>query len=205
MLLFNGFNYSGASSLNLFYQAPPLYIMDNHKMALWCWYKHLQQPNLSLFHIDKHNDTLTTDEKAGFEAIWEEYHNKSIQLNPLLPITYPFYRWDNYLSIALNSYQFREVVFWTDGYGDKPKIPVTNNSDFTGKWIVNVDLDYFFRKGRMEKVIKTLEHIDVECLTIAISPECCGGWKKGLTRLENFLTLLGKTVEWKELEKGIYG
>ena len=57
------------------------------------------------------------------------------------------------------------------------------------KWIVNLDLDYFFI-GDPSMRILTDEYIrsvaglikrqinEIKVVTVALSPECCGGWEK---------------------------
>jgi len=65
-------------------------------------------------------------------------------------------------------------------------------------WIVNLDLDYFF-SARPEKLsLFSDEYVEsiaqslclglesgmIRVMTIALSPECCGGWEKAETLLE---------------------
>lgn len=77
--------------------------------------------------------------------------------------------------------------------------------EFTGNfnWIVNIDLDYFFQKiddtditikfisdDAIEFFINRLkEYLNdrIEVLTIALSPECCGGWDNSL-KLMTFIS-----------------
>ena len=56
------------------------------------------------------------------------------------------------------------------------------------KWIVNLDIDYFFKKPICifsdKYIIEVAKQIldlkdRIAVLTIAISPECCGGWENG--------------------------
>lgn len=61
------------------------------------------------------------------------------------------------------------------------------------KLIVNIDLDYFFTNDSEEyfqliddefitkffiKVKSGITNKKITCLTICLSPECCGGWKE---------------------------
>lgn len=69
------------------------------------------------------------------------------------------------------------------------------------KWIFNLDLDYFFNSEGMQiysdeyirafacNLFEALENIAV--LTIAMSPECCGDWKKSLHVLRIFSDIFG--------------
>lgn len=64
------------------------------------------------------------------------------------------------------------------------------------KWIFNLDLDYFFDdKGLKifsdEYIMTFAEDLkkamgNIEILTIAMSPECCGSWEKSLSVLALF-------------------
>ncbi len=79
--------------------------------------------------------------------------------------------------------------------------------DLGGPWIVNLDLDFFFAEGsgggifRMysdDYIIKVAEALKeanaaghIKCLTIAISPEMCGGWDSGLRALDVFSSAFG--------------
>ncbi|WP_285826531.1 UPF0489 family protein [Bacteroides acidifaciens] len=65
------------------------------------------------------------------------------------------------------------------------------------KWIFNIDLDYFFNedgiqlftddyiKATVQSLKNGIEYVAV--LTIALSPECCGGWDNAI-RIMNIVT-----------------
>lgn len=68
------------------------------------------------------------------------------------------------------------------------------------KWIVNLDLDYFYHSDDdgciqilTDEYIRTLavklrENINqIQILTIALSPECCGGWGNAIHALDVFM------------------
>ena len=69
------------------------------------------------------------------------------------------------------------------------------------KWIFNLDLDYFFNSEGMQlysdeyirafacNLYESLDNIAV--LSIAMSPECCGNWKKSLHVLKIFSEVFG--------------
>lgn len=118
----------------------------------------------------------------------------------------PIIRFDNYLSIFLNRYpdKINKCVFATQGKGEQPRWPhkeevgdfrlisyVSHSLD-EGNWIVNVDLDYFFYMNYDEeyKRLHSDEYVDelfdkiakiyqagrIAVITLALSPETCGGW-----------------------------
>lgn len=69
------------------------------------------------------------------------------------------------------------------------------------KWILNLDLDYFFMKdwnGSPQYLTDEFVHVigkqivaamnRIHIFTIALSPECCGGWNNSFHILENLST-----------------
>ncbi|MCD6556681.1 MAG: hypothetical protein J7K64_05745, partial [Bacteroidales bacterium] len=80
------------------------------------------------------------------------------------------------------------------------------------EWIVNIDLDYFFQKIDDTDVtlkfisneaidffigkIKTyLSNDKIKVMTIALSPECCGGWENSLELMNFFAEKLDLKFE----------
>ena len=73
--------------------------------------------------------------------------------------------------------------------------------DLEKKWIFNLDLDYFFDREGMQ--IYTDDYIrtfaqdlynaldNIAVLTIAMSPECCGGWENSVHVLKIFSDIFG--------------
>lgn len=58
---FRGRNYSGAFTQNFLWKRQNVYVMDNHRAALWCWLQHIDpKQRYSLFHVDQHYDTLAS-------------------------------------------------------------------------------------------------------------------------------------------------
>lgn len=164
---FQGRNHSGAYNQNFLWRSGTVYVMDNHRAALWCWLQHVnpETPH-SIFHIDRHTDTLQSrlDE-------WLEHCPPLLNLtiNEYLDYNYPLkfagidrvklFRWDNYLSIYFAKFgQFvKSFRCATHEDGDKPNHrpllvdiwDIPSNIDYyldaRGKpWIMNIDLDYFF-------------------------------------------------------------
>ena len=97
---FKGRNFSGALQQNFLCRSENIYVMDNHRAALWCW---LQQVDLtkphSLIHIDRHNDTRWSRMEQWLQNLpnWEggidEYLNKEYNCEGFMS---PVIQWDNY-------------------------------------------------------------------------------------------------------------
>jgi len=218
LLDFKGRKKSLDVALNFLWKSQKVYVMDNHRAAMWCWLQEISQhPQFRLLHIDRHYDTscvrldlelsqLPPLNKLSGLTICDYSDLKDSQVNR------PLIRWDNYISLFLKKYRSRvlESTFITHGAGDKPPfrrisyktkmqdVPdnldhwMNSNSEGEGcPWIVNVDIDYFVFKrsdGRepmfsweyfdavFETIKQNMEKGNVACVTIALSPECSGGW-----------------------------
>ncbi|WP_319764593.1 UPF0489 family protein [Maridesulfovibrio sp.] len=162
---FQGRNHSTAIKLNFLWQQDNIFIMDNHRAALWCWLDVLKKSeSVNLFHVDRHFDALFSakdyahfphDDFEGFgikEYLEFGYDNDFFAVTPL-------FRWDNYLGLFIEKYgeKIGEWAFATHGKGSAPRnigfaayepweLPAALNK-LEGNWIFNLDLDYFF--GRM--------------------------------------------------------
>lgn len=214
LIPFRGRNHSGASTQNFLWREGNAYIMDNHRAAMWCWLQELTATDVvGLLHIDEHYDTLYANIDAEIAAL-PALGNTSIQDYLNLTIEgeeghYPLIRWDNYLSLFLELYgnQIHTAIFVTHNVGDKPKhrnvqfresVHLPGNlafwmTSYPGKWIINVDLDYFFcdQEGTRKPLfsdsyvatlfrrIRFLQQTGrVQCLTICLSPDegYAGSW-----------------------------
>ena len=159
-------NASGVYNQNFLWRSGTVYVMDNHRAAMWCWLQHVDpgQPH-SLFHMDRHYDCLPSPE-------WLENCPEDIQklsIDEYLNFDYVFddfglkrrirlFRWDNYLSIDLARYgnSINPLVMYTHGDDTTPERPFTRGDIWSapgeircldasrGPWIFNLDLDYFF-------------------------------------------------------------
>ncbi len=142
--------------------------MDNHRAALWCWLQHVSpEKRHSLFHIDRHYDTLTSRMKTWLKHLPE---NWQMTVDEYLAHSYEhddgkdiqLFSFDNYLSIYLKLFSNSINACWfaTHDDGDKPRRKfcdpklweLPQNLDYWIKpddhpWIVNIDLDYFFCDG----------------------------------------------------------
>ena len=166
-LQFKGRNSSGTYNQNFVWKSGTVYVMDNHRAALWCWLQELDlQTEHSILHIDRHNDTLQSQLTEWMASLppWdctlEEYLEKMCPSQ--IANDYPLFRWDNYLSIYLEEFggNISQCIFATHGEGDEPnynsvlkpdiwELPAGINYWIEEKdtpWIVNLDLDYFFWK-----------------------------------------------------------
>ena len=67
---FTGRNHSGATEQNSLCRSGNVYVMDNHRAALWCWLQELDlsKPH-SLIHIDRHTDTLQSQMDQWLENL----------------------------------------------------------------------------------------------------------------------------------------
>ncbi len=108
---FKGRGLSGPVNQNFLYQEKNVYVMDNHRAALWCWLRHIKEnSNLDgLFHIDRHFDALQGDIDSW---IRQSSCIKDLDIHAYLlkedkdcgEKSVLLYRWDNYLSIFLALY-----------------------------------------------------------------------------------------------------
>jgi len=214
LIPFKGRQDSREWTQNFLWKHESVYIMDNHRAALWCWLQHIEEHSkYDLFHIDRHYDTLSSPNNKWISQV---SNLKEISISDYLAIeqktageTFPLIRWDNYLSIFLELYgeHVEECIFATHNDGDKPvwengtddavwDIPDILESQLSHNkktWILNIDMDYFFYNGHKENpermltndyaravfeiVHKKYQDRTIKVLTIALSPEWCGGWE----------------------------
>jgi hypothetical protein len=202
--------------MNFLFRQGNIYVMDNHRAALWCWMKHISpEKRYSLFHIDAHYDTRSVKEAAWLTSVPDL---TSVTLADYLAFgteresseKWPLIAWDNYLSLFFEKFpaMLAECFFATHQVGDQPEASVKYEhmiprifseslpsflEDYSSDgWILNLDIDYFFCKSGekyipmfsddfidrfIEAVAKVIRRKKLICMTIALSPECCGGWQ----------------------------
>lgn len=220
---FKGRNQSAHYDLNLLLNNNKVYVMDNHLAAIWCWLQKISQTeSYNFFHIDRHYDLLESQMEWWYETLVEQGVDLSaISVEELRALRYspkngptkdkfPIFRCDNYLSLFYRLYP--ELInlsyFATHEDGDKfDDIELTEktiyelpdniaywiNQHDTKKWIVNIDIDYFFTdfdehpyqfltdeyvSKLGQEINKCIDNIEV--ITIALSPEWCGGWDNAI-------------------------
>ncbi|OEU70716.1 MAG: hypothetical protein BA863_14615 [Desulfovibrio sp. S3730MH75] len=215
---FQGRNHSMAIKLNFLWNDKNIFIMDNHRAALWCWIQSLKDgQSLKVFHVDRHFDALFSAQDYShfphddFDSMDIEEYLACGYDNDFFSVT-PLFRWDNYLGLFIEKYcaQISEWAFATHGKGAAPKdisyavyepweFP-SAIGDLKGKWIFNLDLDYFFGRmanGHMDRLFTDVYISDfakelrtaldlgiIEVLTVSLSPECAAGWAGAEKALE---------------------
>jgi len=219
---FKGKNASGDYNLNLLYNQEKTYVMDNHLAASWCWMKKLcPTKKYNLFHIDRHYDLLNNFTNLWIKELNKQsFDFTRSSITELLAIKYnspnfperkiQVFRYDNYLTILNSIYPNLIDATFFSTHKDGSKINsleiqeyeiyelLDNFSDCINennqvKWVVNIDIDYFFTKKNekyfqfltdeyihsvADEIKKAWDNIDV--LTIALSPGYCGGWDNSL-------------------------
>jgi hypothetical protein len=163
---FKGKNYSGSVNQNLLWRDGNVYLMDNHRAALWCWQQEidLYKTKHSVFHLDRHTDCLGANLDQHIRDMPDlrglsitDYLNAEVQLGFG---TTPLFRWDNYLSLHLSIFGDQVEILRSADHddGDDPRHISTIRSQADeippnllywlkhnqSPWIVNIDLDYFF-------------------------------------------------------------
>ena len=207
---FKGENYSGTIEQNLLWKDKlnNIYIMDNHRAALWCWMQEIEvDKNIKYFHLDRHYDCRNGD-LENWISLCPDLGSLSIHdyLNLMDSHEYVLFKYDNYGAIFLEKYKniIEHSLFFTYKEGDIPRTESIQEENASllhenleywtedGAWIFNIDLDYFFYKENDNYslmysnefiysffliVKKKLDKKEIKVLTIALSPEFCGGWK----------------------------
>ncbi len=210
---------------NFLWRHKSVYIMDNHRAALWCWLRHLEEhKKYDLFHIDRHYDTVSSKNNKWLSQVPDL---REISIQNYLAIqqdtpsrAFPLIRWDNYLSIFFELYgkQVEKCKFATHDEGNEPNHDysietVWNIPDILectlsyskNEWILNIDLDYFFcgresynrmlsdeyAQAVFDVVHKKYQDGTIKVLTIALSPELCGGWEPAEHLCQRLCDIMG--------------
>lgn len=221
---FKGRNTSSSSNVNFLWNEDNIYIMDNHLMAAWCWAQEFEKnQTFGIIHIDEHYDLNRLNGKNGndLKPLKELSIQEYIGLEEkFISTIFKSIQWDNYFTIFLDQYSknVNRLIFATcqemanesnriidDEWSVEKllrylKIELDNEDEGydnkTHKWIINVDIDYFFCESiskfdatktiqfqsneyiiEFASILKNaLQKNKILCLTISLSPECCGGW-----------------------------
>lgn len=228
---------SSRNNLNFVYNKDNIYIMDNHLAAGWAWLHELDpDQSYNFFHIDRHKDLLMNAPLDKYEHLKD---NRNITLDEYTSLEFKpshsdhihkVFQWDNYILQIKNLYPnwFTECFFATENHVSDEYLNIIQNTiphklfsniDYwinnvytKRKWILNLDLDYFFNdKGMIlfseqdirtfaENLKKSMDNVAV--LTIALSPECCGSWKNAFHILDIITQEIDPEIN-KELNKEI--
>ena len=163
---------SGPVTDNFLWQHDRIYVMDNHRLALWCWWQRMAESDYWRYiHIDRHHDALwqtfnpwPLSTTVSHRQNLVDFRDATVKLaedpNPT-----ELYRWDTITSAlwSLHSEQLLEVTMATANEGDEPNIPgvhqinpwaVPPHLAYLAErqdtpecpWIVDIDLDYFSRQ-----------------------------------------------------------
>ncbi len=234
----------------------PIYIMDNHLAAAWCWIQECNtNEKYNFMHIDQHADLgvrgyakeiafIRTIPQISLEDYCEIKYSiygstpKSFQYDNY--ITACRYLFPNWFNTNLFYYTDRCIKGSTQGSGyenfseqrkDENNIIQDIKQFIEGqvfpsseldidesmqkkKWIVNLDLDFFWdKKGNrifddqfVYDLGITISNAmkNIQILTIALSPKWCGGWKNAIecSRTLLFNPMMKKTcLEYLKEEK----
>lgn len=153
---------SASDKDNVLWNEGKTYVMDNHRLALWCWFQKMKKgQRYNLLHVDAHPD-LSESALLHFDHdLWtmslDEYRTAWQK-----DINMPLFRWDNYIEVFLRKYpeMVGKTVSATHHLGSKKELSEEIRAYdlvkymggvFSGEryvnelpWIVNLDLDYFF-------------------------------------------------------------
>lgn len=205
-------------TLNELYNDGEIYIMDNHLAASWCWVQKIDlDANYNFFHIDRHYDLLNgntnfmvqqlQNQNFDFKNATIEEYTAASYISNFSPYNAKIFRYDNYITIFNQFFPslLQKKYFvthsdgtvpeqWQLGMYESPFYDLHTSLAFwinntKEKWILNIDIDYFFSDdihGKRYQIF-TDEYIsnvgveiskcmdNIEVLTIALSPSFCSG------------------------------
>lgn len=223
---------SGVYNLNFLFNEEKFYIMDNHLAAAWCWMQKINPSDkCGFFHIDRHYDlinNLSTEFIEQNKNCLTGTLSEHLAVTSCLPTVYQAVRFDNYIELyrklypqTLTNYYFvthedgtcsKEIESYNHRIWDlQDNLSYWIISNKAQKWILNIDLDYFFQDYEgikfqfltdeyvnfiCKEIEKSLSKIEV--ITIALSPSFCGGWKPAFRVLKIITDYfkLNFTPEW---------
>ena len=207
------------------------YLMDNHLAAAWCWMNRCDEnTEYGFLHLDRHHDLCREGPTPIFndlKALSIDDYLASTYVLPtgLGPQKYKSFSWNTYItkcfdlcprwfsSTALIIKQYPEPQirnqtpnFNYNIYSYKESLRAIHNclSDNSRKWIVNIDIDYFFggkhpdvvgaevtnrfQNSTIRRFARAINQYyqNIQVLTIALSPECCGDMEKSLGAFKVF-------------------
>ena len=163
---------SGCNNMNFLYNIGKFYIMDNHLAAAWCWAQKIETTRkYGLFHIDRHYDLLCNLGNNFIENNKSILIGNDFNAYYSLKNTdkMPAMRYDNYIDTFNRLFPnlLHKVYYATHGDGSdeegtsletvrkyKPEVWdlhsnikywILNSNENIDRWIVNIDIDYFFQ------------------------------------------------------------
>ncbi len=170
-----------------------IYLMDNHRCALWCWEQAVHKTNASnfyLIHVDQHDDMAIPSPNAPLKVSSmsiTDYLNSNVS-------GFFDFQWDNYIRQYSKIHpNLKQKMYFGPNFKNFSKLSIDLNSitlntqtDFIA---INLDMDLFFTKNKRRLKANSLNHmygVCYDCLklykkyrnnavfTIALSPTCCG-------------------------------
>ena len=214
--------------------------MDNHLSAGWCWVSFLDiNQTYNLFHIDRHDDLLDDKEMIFSQIVEKKIDISKIEFQEycsLLNLTFDnfkLFRFDNYIinihilfpDLFKNKYfathekcrensDFVEIDVSFDELLDNLQYWVIKYNEH--KWILNIDIDYFFKEFKGESIqVFTDEFIvgfanalkkalpNTVIITICLSPEFCGSWENSIRVCKLICDVLEVQFPYDEVTKRI--
>ncbi|GAB4013460.1 MAG: hypothetical protein Fur0010_10350 [Bdellovibrio sp.] len=194
--------------------------MDNHRAALWCWFQHIDRhQKYDYIHIDAHYDDLSGAVKDFSECqihlsdITLDHYLKLTSSAGKQSLI----RWDNYHPIFFECYaqNINRAFFCTQKLGKHASENKVENWEYhqlnqkldefsfdPKKLILNFDLDFLFTVGHDKKLLFEDEWINTlsqkmkffikqgSIVTIALSPECSGGWDRALATFKKYFSFI---------------
>lgn len=163
LIPFRGREYSGTFECNFLWKCENVYVMDNHRLALWCWLRHLDvSESVDLMHIDQHYDCLMSQHKKWVEALPPNISKLSLEQYQKFSYMgdegslFRLFRFDSYLSLFMARYgsQIDTAFLSTHSDGDKPEFDVIEFSMPESMGYLNA------RCSALSKV-KTILNIDI--------------------------------------------
>ena len=165
---------SGAYQQNFLWKSNkyPLYIMDNHRAAAWCWGQHVDEKDFfQITHVDYHTDTTYGELKHWMKSLkglslkdlsFTEYLSLKYKPRELTPGQNHYtFTWDNYITIFYELFK-KQIRYFNCCVVEGEHLPeyIMNEDVFQAflphdvideieapfqreKSILNIDLDFF--------------------------------------------------------------
>lgn len=158
--------------------------------------------------IDAINDFMIRHPAPTFEEYIDEPYNFTYSMGR----TWKLFGYSNYIKLMyhVRPNWFSECYFSTGNHEGGQPFDITNIeannlsieindllSESERQWIVNLDLDFFYNNDEDPNIypvnneyFNDIMHAihrqkpNIAVLTIALSPECCGGWMNAIALLE---------------------
>jgi hypothetical protein len=161
-------------NLNFIYNSGKVYFMDNHLAAAWCWMQKVRTDSIcNFFHIDRHYDMVGMTQSVNAHIVEKQISISDLSIEGYLGLRQittgdqivPLFRYDTYLMNLVYAYPqiFELSYFATHQDGTKNDdlditevevVSLERNIEYwirentTRRWIVNIDLDYFFKEPK---------------------------------------------------------